>query len=556
MIYDDDIIGIYARSFRDNWELPALSLYGAPEQTITYEQLSRRITRIHLLFKEVGIKPGDKVALTGKNTPTWITVFMATITYGATIVPILPEFNHNDMQHIINHSESEMLFIDETLWENLDVSEMPLIRVVISLNSRKVIHERDMNKTPVTKFVKSLTRRFNKVYPDGFKPENVDYRRQPGDAIAEINYTSGTTGFSKGVMIKFANIAGNVGYGIESKLHYRGSRCLAFLPLAHAYGCAFDLLTPLATGSHITVFGRVPTPRLLLDALDKVKPSLICCVPLILEKIYRKQIVPMITRRPIRWALAIPYLDSVIFSKIRNRLVDAFGGEFSQVIVGGAPINGEVEEFLYKIKFPFTVGYGMTECAPLISYTPQSEFIPTSCGHVLPNMEVRIDSADPVRIPGEICVRGQNVMAGYYKNKEATEAVFDSDGWLHTGDMGTLSADNTLFIKGRCKTMILSANGQNIYPEEIEAKLNNMPFVSESLVMQRGNGLVALVYPDYEQGDGEKMTAKDFERVMEINRQELNKIVAPYEQIQSIRLVPEEFEKTPKKSIKRYLYDV
>ncbi len=328
MIYDDDIIGIYARSFRDNWELPALSLYGAPEQTITYEQLSRRIARIHLLFKEVGIKPGDKVALTGKNTPTWITVFMATITYGATIVPILPEFNHNDMQHIINHSESEMLFIDETLWENLDVSEMPLIRVVISLNSRKVIHERDMNKTPVTKFVKSLTRRFNKVYPDGFKPENVDYRRQPGDAIAEINYTSGTTGFSKGVMIKFANIAGNVGYGIESKLHYRGSRCLAFLPLAHAYGCAFDLLTPLATGSHITVFGRVPTPRLLLDALDKVKPSLICCVPLILEKIYRKQIVPMITRRPIRWALAIPYLDSVIFSKIRNRLVDAFGGEF------------------------------------------------------------------------------------------------------------------------------------------------------------------------------------------------------------------------------------
>ena len=326
------------------------------------------------------------------------------------------------------------------------------------------------------------------------------------------------------------------------------------MPLAHAYGCAFDMLVPLAEGSHITIFGKTPAPKLLLKALAEVKPNLVICVPLILEKIYRKQIVPMITKKPMRWVLAIPFLDSVIYSKIRNKLIDAFGGNFEEVIVGGAPINAEVEDFLHKIKFPFTVGYGMTECAPLISYTHYKEFIPTSCGRTLPNMESKIDSPDPENIPGEICVRGQNAMVGYYKNEKATKSVIDSEGWLHTGDMGVRTADGTLFIKGRSKTMILSASGQNIYPEEIESKLNNMPFVSESLVIQKGSGLVALVYPDSEEVDRAGLTDDEFLTKMEENRVELNKIVAPYEKVSAVKIMEEEFEKTPKKSIKRFLY--
>lgn len=555
MTYDEDLLKIYAESFRNNWELPAISLYGSKEPVITYEEFARRIARIHLFFEQTGVKPGDKIALLGKNTPTWVNVFIATITYGAVIVPILPDFNPVDSQHIINHSDAVALFVSEGKWEQLDFSELSEIRFVVSLETRKVLAEKDNATQPVAGVIKNLTRCFHKRYPAGFCREDVVYRVFPKDSVAEINYTSGTTGFSKGVMITLDNLCGNVVFGLKQNLHYRGSRCLSFLPLAHAYGCAFDMLVPLAAGTHITLFGKTPTPRLLLDALAEVRPSLIICVPLILEKIYKKQIVPMISKGLVRWALMVPLIDNVIFSKIRNRLVEAFGGEFKEVIVGGAPLNSDVEQFLYRIKFPFTVGYGMTECAPLISYTPFEEFVVGSSGRILPNMTARIDSDDPVNIPGEICVRGQNAMKGYYKNHDATAAVIDAEGWLHTGDMGTLSADNTLFIKGRCKTMILTASGQNIYPEEIEAKLNNMPCVAESLVIQRGNGLIALVYPDYEQADANNIDAEQLRAIMDDNRVELNKLVAPYEQVQEIRLMPEEFEKTPKKSIKRYLYN-
>lgn len=551
--YEEDLLDIYARSFRENWDLPALSTYGSQDPVLTYGDFAEKVARIHLYYEYAGIKPGSKVALLGKNTVSWVTVYMATVTYGAVIVPILADFNVADAQHIINHSGAELLLVQEDKWEQMDFTELKYVNAAISLKSLEVLAERD-GEHKLTALKRSLSERFSERYPEGFRREDVKYGRFPKDNIAEINYTSGTTGFSKGVMLTLDNLCGNVVFGMKQNLHFSGSRCLAMLPLAHAYGCAFDMLVPLAAGTHITLFPKTPTPRLLLSALAEVRPNLVILVPLILEKIYRKQIVPMITSRPISWALMVPLLDSVIFSRIRSKLIEAFGGEFKEVIVGGAPLNSEVEQFLHKIKFPFTVGYGMTECAPLISYAPFGEFIPGSSGRVLPNMEVRIDSSDPKSVPGEICVRGQNEMKGYYCNPEATEAAIDAEGWLHTGDMGIVDDNRMLFIKGRCKTMILTASGQNIYPEEIEAKLNNMPYVNESLVLQRGSGLEALVHPDYERMDADSLNNADLPRVMEENRVELNKMVAPYEQIQAIKVVPDEFEKTPKKSIKRYLY--
>ena len=503
------------------------------------------MARLHLLYKLCGIKPGDKVALIGKNTPTWVTVFIGTITYGAVIVPILSEFNPTDAQHIINHSEAQIMFASKAIWDSIDFDQLRGIRAAISLDDKKLFAEK-AGET-VGKNLFGLTRAFNRQYKNGYYRNDVHYPDIPGDALMEINYTSGTTGFSKGVMITGNNLCGNLVYGINSKLHYRGSRALSFLPLAHAYGCAFDMLTPLAVGSHITLLGRIPSPKILVKAMQEIKPNLVICVPLVLEKIYSKMIVPMISRGMLRWALAVPFLDSRIHAQIRRKLIEAFGGEFEEIIVGGAPFNAEVEDFLYKIKFPYTVGYGMTECAPLVSHTPWREFVPHSAGRILPGLM-------ECNIPGEICVKGENVMKGYFHNSEATDKVLHDDGWLHTGDMGTLSADGTVFIKGRLKTMLLSSNGQNIYPEEIEAKLNNMLYVNESLVVEREGKLVALVYPDYEAMDQLGVTRDQLPDLMEKIRGELNKLVAPYERIAKIQLIATEFEKTPKRSIKRYLY--
>ena len=552
--YQENLLEVYQQSFRHNWSLPALAEYGSNE-VLNYGEFARRIARIHMFYSQIGVRPGDKVAVMGKNSVTWVIVYMATITYGATIVPILADFNPNDAMHIVNHSGSKVLFLSQSIWETFDFDELPGLMAVISLETRKVLAERtEEGKESMERVIRNLTRRFRSKYRDGFTPEDVVYPKVAKDDVAEINYTSGTTGFSKGVMLTFDNLLGNVMFGIRSRLHYEGSRALSFLPLAHAYGCAFDMLVPLATGTFITIFGKAPTPRLLLGALGQVRPNLVICVPMILEKIYRKQIVPMITKRAVRWALALPLIDGAIYSKIRKKLVEAFGGEFEEVIIGGAPLNGEVEEFLHRIKFPFTVGYGMTECGPLISYTPWREFIPSSCGRTLPNMESKVNSPDPEHVPGEICVRGQDRMKGYYRNPDATELAIDAEGWLHTGDMGTRSADGTLFIKGRYKTMILSATGQNIYPEEIEAKLNNMPYVNESLIVERGKGLTALVYPDFERMDADGVDLEALEPIMEHNRTELNTLVAPYECVDHIQLTSQEFEKTPKKSIKRFLY--
>lgn len=552
----ENLLQIFASSFRQNWELPALTDF-ATGATMTYADLARRIAATHLLFKECGVKRGDKIALMGRNSIPWVETYMATLTYGAVIVPVLQDFNVQDAMHIINHSESVMLFTNESIFDNMEFEKMPAVKAVFSLDARKVLAEHPSNSNVATKFLAKLHDRMRRAYPHGFTSADVEYPLIDESTLAEINYTSGTTGFSKGVMLTLRNLGGNVRFGLQSKLHYRGSRNLSFLPLAHAYGCAFDMLTPLAAGTHITLLGKLPTPVILLKAFAQVKPNLIICVPLILEKIYRNKLRPILEKGTVRNLLRIPGVNKMIYHKIRTQLIEAFGGEFEEVIVGGAPLNHEVEELLRRIGFPFTVGYGMTECGPLISYTPWKKFIPGSSGRTLPGiMESRIaDSADPANIPGEICVRGENVMSGYYKNPDATEAVLDAEGWLHTGDMGTISDDGTIFIRGRYKTMILSANGQNIYPEEIEAKLNNMPYVAESLVVERGKHLVALVYPDYEAMDRDKIPNEKLPEIMEQVRKDLNKAVAPYEQVDKIQLIANEFEKTPKRSIKRYLYN-
>lgn len=551
----EKLLEIYAQSFKDNWELPALTNY-ITKDTITYGEFAKTIARYHILFKECGIKQGDKIALLGKNTPSWIQIFFATITYGAVIVPVLNEFNPQDAQHIVNHSDSVLLFVNKSIWESIEFDNLPKIKAAFSLDNNDLLAESEESDGSVINAMRNLSSLFNAQYPNGFRREDIAYPDVDSNALAVINYTSGTTGFSKGVMLSYNNLCGNVIYGLNANLHFRGSRCVSFLPLAHAYGCAFDMLVPLAIGTHVTLLGKLPSPKILVKAMSEIRPNLVICVPLILEKIYRKQIVPMITKQTIRWALAIPFIDTAIYSQIRKKLIEAFGGNFEEVIVGGAPLNKEVEDFLHKIKFPFTVGYGMTECGPLISHTPWREFIPTSSGRTLPGiMESKILSEDPENIPGEICVRGENRMQGYYKNQEATNLVLDDEGWLHTGDMGTRSADGTIFIKGRSKTMILSSNGQNIYPEEIESKLNNMPYVSESLVVERNSRLVALVYPDYEAMDANGIGAYQLRDIMEQVRKDLNKLVAPYEKIDKIQLIANEFEKTPKRSIKRYLYN-
>lgn len=555
-MHTENLLQIFASSFRQNWELPALTDF-ATGATMTYADLSRRIASTHMLFRQCGIKPGDKIALMGRNSISWVETYMATITYGAVIVPVLHDFNVQDAMHIINHSGSLMLFTNETIFDNMEFEKLPSLKAVFSLDSRKVLAEHPSNNHTAEKCIEKMPERMRRTYPHGFTSADVDYPVIDENSVAEINYTSGTTGFSKGVMLTLGNLGGNVRFGLESHLHFRGSRNVSFLPLAHAYGCAFDMLVPLAAGTHITLLGKLPTPKLLLKAFSQVRPNLIICVPLILEKIYRNKLRPILEKATVRNMLRVPGVNKMIYRKIRNQLMEAFGGEFEEVIVGGAPLNHEVEQFLHRIGFPFTVGYGMTECGPLISYTPWRKFIPGSSGRALPGiMEVRIaDSPDPAKVPGEICVRGQNVMLGYYKNPAATEAVLDAEGWLHTGDMGTLSHDNTIFIRGRYKTMILSANGQNIYPEEIEAKLNNMPYVAESLIVERGKHLVALVYPDYESMDRDGISHEKLPEIMEQVRKDLNNMVAPYERVDKIQLIANEFEKTPKRSIKRYLYN-
>jgi long-chain acyl-CoA synthetase len=549
---EENLIKIYENSFRKNWDLEAVTDFGTT-LTLTYGQMAERIAYLHLLFERVGINVGDRIAVMGKNNSNWVTTYLAAVTYGAVIVPILQDFKANDAIHIINHSESKLLFITDLIWENIDVEQVPDLQAVISLNTMDLI----VTGLPKTQAVDKMTieELFAEKYPNGFTRDDVHYIERSNAELASINYTSGTTGFSKGVMTPMNALAGNIVFGLTTNLVFPGCRHVAFLPLAHAYGCAFDFLACLAAGGHTYLIGRTPSPKILMKAFAEVKPTVILSVPLILEKIYKKMIQPQISKKPVSWVLKMPLLDKVVLNKIRETLMDAFGGEFSQIIIGGAPLNAEVEAFLRRIKFPVTVGYGMTETAPLISFTPWTEFRSQSCGQVLKGfMNARIANPDADGV-GEIQVRGENVMVGYYKNEQATAESFTEDGWLRTGDLGIIDEDGFIYIKGRCKTMLLGPSGQNIYPEEIEAKINNMPYVLESLVLQKDTKLVALVCPDFEAVDADHLTQDQLEVVMEENRKLVNAELATYEQINEVRVYTHEFEKTPKKSIKRFLYE-
>lgn len=551
---EKNLIRMYETSFRENRELPALSDYYSKE-SFTYFQMAQQIAKLHMLFAEAKIHRGDKIALVGRNTPRWCMTYIATISYGAVIVPILQEFNFYDIHHILNHSEAKLLFCGDNLWEGIETDQIPAIQSVFSLTDMKCLWEK--KNSELTAYQKDIDQHFRKRYGKRFRVEDIHYREIPNDALMLLNYTSGTTGFSKGVMTTCDNLTGNVAFCMEKGIRKKGSNVLTFLPLAHAYGCTVDLLVSLAAGAHVTLLGKMPAPKILLEAMQAVRPEVVCCVPLIIEKICRKQVFPAIGKGVMRVALKLPLLDDAIYAAIRKRLLDTFGGKVEQFIIGGAPLNAEVEQFLARIKFPYTVGYGMSECAPLISFSLPWDYKPTSCGMVLHGyMEAKIDSPDAQKVPGEIVVRGENVMLGYYKNEQATAEVLEPDGWLHTGDIGTMDPDGTLYIRGRSKSMILSSNGQNIYPEEIESKLNNLYCVMESLVVERDGKLMALVYPDYEQADADGVRSSGLPEVMAANLKELNELVAPYERVSSIVLYPHEFEKTPKKSIKRYLYNV
>ena len=549
----ENLIKIYQQSFRENRELAALTDY-FKQETFSYFEMAKEIAKLHLLFEECGIEKGDKIALIGRNNTRWVIAYLATVTYGAVIVPMLQDFPANDVNHIIKHSESKLLFLGDTFWDIIHEEELDLIQAAFSLTDNHCIYEKE--GTRITDFQRDIRRHFNARYPKGFSVEDISYPDIPNEALCLLNYTSGTTGFSKGVMLSVNNLTGNVVFVRSHDIHARGSRVLSFLPLAHAYGCAFDFLSPLAVGGHVTLLGKIPAAKILLEAMSVVKPTIICCVPMILEKVYRKQVMPMLEKGPMSIAVKIPLLNTAIYSVIRKKLLDAFGGNVDIFIVGGAPMNLETESFLMKIKFPITIGYGMTECAPLISFTPDNEFKAGSCGRYLKGLlDVRIDSPDPEHVAGEIVVRGEHVMKGYYKNEKDTEKVLEPDGWLHTGDMGTMDPDGTLYIRGRSKTMILSGSGQNIYPEEIEDKLNNMYLVLESLILDSGNGkLKAMVVPDYEQAEAEGVDKNDLPQIMQNNLTELNTLLAAYERVSELAIYPTEFEKTPKRSIKRYLY--
>ncbi|MDR1527808.1 MAG: AMP-binding protein [Dysgonamonadaceae bacterium] len=539
------------QSFKEHFALPALSDYGT-EKVYTYEDVAKEIAKLHILFEECHIGQDDKIALIGKNTSRWCITYLAIVTYGAIAVPILQDFSADNIRHIVEHSDASLLFSSTSIWQDIQPYGPEALRGVISISHSALLYQQE--KEHFDQLLQSLDEKFAQRYPQGFTAEDIRYVRLPKDKLTIINYTSGTTGFTKGVMITGDNLVGNLIFARYTMDLRRADKLVSMLPLAHAYGSAFEFLYPLMEGCLVYLLGKTPSPKILIKAFGDVHPRLIIAVPLVLEKIYKNMLLPVIGKKMVRLALKIPGLSDVLYKQIRNKLVNAFGGNFIQVVAGGAPLNSEVEDFLLKIKFPVSVGYGMTECAPLISFSLYTNYISHSVGKVLPCIQVRIDSVDPFHIPGEIQVKGQNVMTGYYKNEKATRDAFTEDGWLKTGDLGTIDKDNNVYIRGRSKNMILSASGQNIYPEEIEAKLDNLPYVIECLVVEQKNRLVALVYPNRDAAQAAGLSKSDLEKIMHQNKETLNGTVASFEKIAEIQLVDSEFEKTPKKSIKRYLY--
>ena len=549
MELEQSFIALIEQSIKTNWYLNALTDYKGI--TLQYRDVARKIEKIHILLENAGIEKGDKIAICGRNSAHWTVTYLAVITYGAVVVPILHEFKADQVHNIVNHSEARLLFVGDQIWENLNEEAMPHLEGIIELKdfgvpvsrSEKLAYARD-----------HLNEIFGHKFPCRFRPDDISYEKEKSEDLAIINYTSGTTGYSKGVMLPYRSILSNVLYCKEKIGLKAGDSVVSMLPLGHVFGMTFDFLYGFTAGAHLWFLTRMPSPKIIAESFAEIRPRVIACVPLIVEKIFKKNILPKVDNKLGKLLLHVPIISDKIKELIKQKAMEVFGGNFIEIIIGGAPFNAEVEAFLRKINFPYTIAYGMTEAAPLICHSRWDEIKYTSCGKTVMNMETKVLSDDPENIPGELVCRGYNVMMGYYKNEEATAQTIDRDGWLHTGDMAIKDAEGNVFIKGRCKNMLLTASGQNIYPEEIEARLNNMPFVNESLVLLSDNKLIALVYPDNEEAFTQGLSKKQLEDALESNRIELNKQLPAYAQITRFTLYPEEFEKTAKKSIKRYLY--
>ena len=549
---EKSFIALLEKSIKKNWDANSLTDYKGV--TYQYKDVARKIEKLHIIFEESGVKPGDKIAICGRNMSHWGVTFLATVTYGAVIVPILHEFKPDQVHNIVNHSEAKLLFVGDVVWEGLDESAMPDLEGVILVNDFSLLVSRTEKLTYAREHLNEL---FGKKFPKNFRKEHINYYKDSPEELLVLNYTSGTTSFSKGVMIPARALWSNMMFAFNALTMKSGDRLVSMLPMAHMYGLAFEFLYQFCAGVQVFFLTRMPSPKIILQAFAEVKPTLVIAVPLIIEKIIKKNVLPKLETPTMKFLMHVPLLNDKIRAKVREQLMNAFGGEFYEIVVGGAAFNQEIEAFMRSIDFPYTVGYGMTECAPLICYEDWKKFKPGSCGKAVTNMEVKVLSADPANIPGEIICRGDNVMLGYYKNEEATKEVIDADGWMHTGDLGVIDEEGNVTIKGRSKNMLLGPSGQNIYPEEIEDKLNNMPYVNESIVIQALDGkLAALIYPDFELAFANGMTEKQVEEQMEANRVAVNTQIAAYEQIARVKIYHEEFEKTPKKSIKRFLYQV
>lgn len=537
-------------SFRDNWDRPALSDFKGI--TLHYRDVATQIERLHIIYEKMGLVRGDKIAICAKNQSNWGVAFLSALTYGAVAVPLLHEFKPSNIHHLVNHSDARILFTDDSVWDGLNETEMQNLEVAVRLCDFSLLYSVNGEVTDVIEHLNEL---FGKKYPKSFSQGDLNYYEDTEDELALINYTSGTSGFSKGVMIPYRALASNVMFACKAEPHMNNqSTMVSMLPTAHMYGMMFEFLFEMTIGAHVYFLTKAPSPKIILSAFGEVKPDVVIAVPLIIEKIYRNKLQPIISRNSIRLMMALPVLDEMIKKRIHNELVNAFGGVFKEVIIGGAAFNREVEHFFKKINFPYTVGYGMTECAPIITYASWDENKLYSCGKAAPNMEIRIDSEDPQRIAGEVQVRGANVFLGYFKNEEATAASFTDDGWFKTGDMGILDSEGFLFLRGRSKSMILGPNGQNIYPEEIESSINNMPYVVESLVIDDGGVLTALIYPDFDLAEKDGMSREILERNLNDQIKLVNLEQPNYCQIKKVEILPEDFERTPKRSIKRYLY--
>lgn len=544
------LLAYIEESIKKHWDLDALTDYKGA--TLQYKDVARKIEKLHLLLQESGVQQGDKVAICGRNSSHWGVAFLAILTYGAVAVPILHEFKPDNVHNIVNHSGSRLLFVGDQVWENLNEDQMPNLEGIILMTDYTLLVSRSEQLTYARDHLNEM---FGRKFPRNFRKEHVSYRRDLPEELAIINYTSGTTSASKGVMLPYRSLWSNTEFAFEVLKLDAGAKVVSMLPMAHMYGLAFEFIYEICIGCHIYFLTRIPSPKIIFQAFSEIKPSIVIAVPLIIEKIIKKNVLPKLETFSMKLLMKVPIINDKIKAQVREGMIKAFGGEFYEVIVGGAAFNQDIEKLLKSIDFPYTVGYGMTECGPIITYEDWKRFKPGSCGKAAPRMEVRIDSPDPHNVVGEILTRGDNVMLGYYKNPEATAQVIDSEGWLHTGDLGIIDEQGNLTIKGRSKNMLLGPSGQNIYPEEIEDKLNNMPMVAESIVIQMSDHkLAALIYPDFDVTNAHGYTLKDIERVMEENRVALNAELPNYSQIAKVKIYQEEFEKTPKKSIKRFLY--